>query len=231
MKKYFTLIITFLILMFCTSVFAQSQTQNYDYKNFTKVEAGWGMQLKITQSDDYFIEVKADEKDFEYLKVEKDGSSLKFYIDKHSYRKRGDININIKMPALTALELSGGAEANIDMNISSKEFECELSGGAELNGNLKCGNISLGGSGGATTKISGSANNLNVDGSGGSQFKLKDFSVKNVNSELSGGSQLTINMNGNLSSDQSGGSSIVYYGNAKSVESHSSGGSSVRRGD
>ena len=231
MKKYFTLIITLLILMFCTSVFAQSQTQNYDYKNFTKVEAGWGMQLKITQSDDYFIEVKADEKDFEYLKVEKDGSSLKFYIDKHSYRKRSDININIKMPALTGLELSGGAEAKIDMNISSKEFECELSGGAELNGNLKCGNISLGGSGGATTKISGSANNLNVDGSGGSQFKLKDFSVKNVTSELSGGSQLTINMNGNLSSDQSGGSSIVYYGNAKSVESHSSGGSSVRRGD
>ena len=232
MKKYFTFIISsFIVLMICNSASAQSQTKNYDYKNFTKVEAGWGMQLTITQSDDYFIEVKADEKDFEYLKVEKDGSSLKFYIDKHSYRKRSDIDITIKMPALTALDLSGGAEANIDMNISSKEFESELSGGAVLNGNLKCGDISLSSSGGATTKLSGRADNLNVDGSGGCQFKLKNFSVKNVNSELSGGSGLRVTMNGNLSSDQSGGSSIVYYGNANSVSSHSSGGSSVRRGD
>ena len=218
MKKYFTLIIALLILMFCSSLFAQSQTKNYDYKNFTKVEAGWGMQLTITQSDDYSIVVNADERDFKYLKVEKDGSSLKFYIDKNSYRKRSDINITIKMPALTELELSGGAEANIDMNISSKEFECELSGGAELNGNLKCGNVSLGSSGGGTTKLSGSGGNLNADGSGGSEFKLKDFSVNDVNSELSGGSELTVTMNGNLTASQSGGSKIVYYGNANSVE-------------
>ena len=232
MKKYFSFIISsFIILMFSSSAFAQSQTKNYDYKDFTKVEAGWGMELKITQSDNYSIEVKADEKDFEYLKVEKDGSSLKFYIDKDSYRKRSDINITIKMPSLTGLELSGGAEANIDMNISSKEFECGLSGGAELNGKLKCGDISIGSSGGGTTRLSGSGNNLKIDGSGGSQFKLKNFSVKDVNSELSGGSELTVTMNGNLSASQSGGSKIVYYGKANSVDSHSSGGSSVSKGD
>ncbi len=232
MKKYFSFIISSLvILMICSPALAQSQTKNYDYKDFTKVEAGWGMQLTITQSDNYLIEVEADEKDFEYLKVEKDGSSLKFYIDKHSYRKRGDIDITIKMPSLTGLELSGGAEANIDMNISSKEFECELSGGAQLNGNLKCGDISVGSSGGGTTNLTGRGDNLNVDGSGGSEFKLKDFSVKDVNSELSGGSELTVTMNGNLSSNQSGGSKIVYYGIANSVDSHSSGGSSVRKGD
>ena len=189
------------------------------------------MELKITQSDNYYIEVKADEKDFEYLKVEKHGNSLDFYIDKNSYRKRSDIEITIKMPALTGLDLSGGAEANIDMSMSSKEFKCELSGGAQLKGNLKCGNISLGSSGGGTTKLSGSGDNLNADGSGGSEFKLKDFSVEDVNSELSGGSELTVTMNGNLTASQSGGSKTVYYGKANSVDSHSSGGSSVSKGD
>ncbi len=231
MKKYFTFIIALFICLLISNSASAQQSKKYDYRDFTKVEAGWGMELKITQSDNYYIEVEADQKDFEYLKVEKHGSSLKFYIDKNSYRKRGDIDITIKMPALTGLDLSGGAEANIDMNISSKEFECELSGGAQLNGNLKCGDISLSSSGGGTTKLSGSGDNLNVDGSGGSEFKLKDFSVKDVNAEFSGGSELTVNMNGNLSSDQSGGSSIVYYGNANSVSSHSSGGSSVRKGD
>ncbi len=232
MKKYLTSIIaSFVLLTIGNSTLAQSQSKKYDLKDFTKVEAGWGMELKIIQSDNYYIEVEADQKDFEYLKVEKHGSSLKFYIDKNSYRKRGDIDIIIKMPALTGLELSGSAEANIDMNVSSEEFECELSGGAQLNGNLKCGDISLSSSGGGTTKLSGSGDNLNVDGSGGSEFKLKDFSVKDVNAEFSGGSELTVTMNGNLSSSQSGGSKIVYYGKANSVDSHSSGGSSVSKGD
>jgi hypothetical protein len=86
-------------------------------------------------------------------------------------------------------------------------------------------------SGGSWVEISGNGKNLSVDGSGGSNFKLKNFSVENVNAELSGGSQVVITMNGELNTDQSGGSHLTYYGKASIGNTDFSGGSGVSKGD
>jgi Putative auto-transporter adhesin, head GIN domain len=205
-------------------------TKNYDIQNFKKIEISDGMILKLNQSSTYSIEVNAEKEDFEYLKLEKKGTTLEIYIDKNNYRKRGDINISISLPELTKLDLSSGSVADISMKIDDA-FEGELSGGSELSGNLTCSNITFNLSGGSTTDIKGTAKNFNADGSGGSIFHLKDFSVKNVNADFSGGSHLDITMNGILNADASGGSRIVYYGNAVISNTDFSGGSGISKGD
>ncbi len=85
-----------ILILFLTisTVFAGEVTKNYDYKDFQKVSVGWGMKVDISQSSVYSIQVKADEKDLEYLKVEKDGDELKFYIDKKNYHREDEINIS-----------------------------------------------------------------------------------------------------------------------------------------
>lgn len=112
------------LFLITSAAFAGEITKNYDYKDFQKVSVGWGMKVDISQSNSYSIEVKADEKDFEFLKVEKDGDNLKFYIDKRNYRREDEINIKITMPALTALNLSGGSIGNLSMDVSSNNFNC-----------------------------------------------------------------------------------------------------------
>ena len=188
------------------------------------------MLLKIDQSSSYSIEINAEKEDFEYLKVEKKGSTLEIYIDKNNYRKHGDIKVIIQLPALKGLALSGGAQGKISMDVKD-DFEGELSGGAEITGNLSCADINLEVSGGSVVSLSGNGTNLTADASGGSIYHLKDFSVKNVNVDLSGGSRLEIQMNGTLNIDASGGSRVVYYGNAKMGSTDFSGGSGVSRGD
>jgi len=114
--------IIFALFLFASTIFAGEVTKKYDYKDFQVVSIGYGMKVDISQSNSYSIEVKADEKDFEFLKVEKDGDNLKFYIDKRNYRREDEINIKITMPALTGINLSGGSIGRISMDVSSTNF-------------------------------------------------------------------------------------------------------------
>ncbi len=224
-------LIALLFFVTLSSSFAGDKTQSYDYKGFHKVSVGYGMQVDISQSDNYRIEVNADERDFQYLRVEKDGDELEFYINRNNYHKRGDIYIKITMPELTGIDLSGGSIGDITMNVSSENFEGDLTGGSILKGGLQCANIEMGLSGGSQVTLKGSGKDTEIDGSGGAIFNLRDFKVQNADISLSGGSIVSINMNGKLTASQSGGSQITYYGKADIVSTSFSGGSGIRKGD
>lgn len=213
------------------SLVSAQETRKFDYKDFSKVEVGYGMHVHITQGSNYSVEVKASDRDFDHLKVERHGNTLEFTMKGWFIHRQDDIYITITMPKLTSMKLSGGSLAVITMENPSDNFEAGLSGGSKLKGTLKCANASFDLSGGAWVSLQGSGNNLEVDGSGGSTFKLKEFMVKNVNSELSGGSEAEVNMNGKLNTDQSGGSRVVYYGNASMGKTDLSGGASVTKGE
>lgn len=224
---YLSLPVLFLAFSFASA----QETRKFDYKDFNTVEAGYGMHVQITQASNYSIEVKASKRDFEHLKVEKHGGTLSFTMKGWFNHRQDDITITITMPKLTGISLSGGSKGIITMSNPSDNFEGELSGGAKLKGTLKCANASFELSGGSWVSLQGNGNNLKVDGSGGSSFKLKDFKVNNVNTELSGGSEAEVNMNGRLNADQSGGSRVVYYGNATMGTTDLSGGASVSKGE
>ncbi|MFO7445991.1 MAG: head GIN domain-containing protein [Ignavibacteriaceae bacterium] len=230
-KTIFYILTAAAVFVFLSDRLFAQEKRTYNFTDFTGVDAGWGMLISISQGSTYSIEVEADDRDFRVLEVEKKGNVLRFSIDKWSYRKYDDIRIKIKMPVLTELDLSGGSRCRINMNIASKDFSAELSGGAELEGDLTCGDINLGLSGGSVVKFTGKGENLLAKGSGGSVFKLKSFSVRDVDADLSGGSSVSVTMNGTINSDQSGGSNIVYYGKARMGNNDFSGGSGISSGE
>jgi hypothetical protein len=229
-SKNYKTFVPIMFFMFC-SVLAGQTTKNYDFKDFESVSVGYGMRVNISQSDSYSIKVEADERDFKYLRVEKVGSGLEFYIDKNGYHRRDEINIDITMPSLTDINLSGGSIGKIRMDVHSKNFDCDLSGGSILKGSLNCADIDIDLSGGSQLTLDGSGRDVEIDGSGGAIFHLGDFSVKDADISLSGGSIVSINMNGTLNASQSGGSQITYYGSAKIGNTSFSGGSGIRKGD
>jgi len=210
---------------------ANEITKKYDFKDFTEVNVSRGMNVSIMQSDSYSVEVTAEQEDIDHLKVEKDGDALSFFTAKERYSFKEDVRITINMPSLTAIHLSGGSEGNLTMDISSKSFAAGLSAGSELKGELSCGNIILALSGGSEITLKGKGSDAEISGSGSSTFNLKEFSVRNVNSQLSGGSIIKITMNGTLNTMQSGGSNIVYYGKVDLKNTMFSGGSGVEKGE
>lgn len=230
MKRVLTSV--FCLMIFASLSFAgvSRDTKTYAYKDFNSVGVSSGIKVKITQSDNYNITVTADKDDLEDLEVEQRGSSLRFRFDENGWLSHhGDVYVEITMPELKSIGMSGGSEANI--NIGSKDFSAGLSGGAELKGNLTCGDIHLATSGSSEVTLNGSCEDLKLAGSGGSEYHLKNFNAGAVKVALSGGCEATISMNGKLSFTGSGGSQLVYYGNAELGNIRASGGAGVSRGN
>lgn len=236
MKKVLTPIITLIFVSFiAANVFCSDYiTKTYDFKNFNSIDVSSGMYLHVTKSDTYSIKVKVDESDFKYLRVKKDGETLKIYFHNSFFSffsRHNRVEINVTMPALRKLDLSGGTHGNIEMDNSGKSFYADMSGGTYLEGNLTCGDVHFDISGGSKVNINGKGNDLKIEGSGGCSYKLKDFSVNNVDADLSGGTGATITMNGTLNADLSGGCHITYYGKMSLGNTDFSGGSGVSRGN
>ncbi len=233
MKNQLVTLIVVLFIVGCILVPIQAapDTRNLEFSGFTEVSVGHGMHLVIAQGQRFQVSVTAEPEIFERLKVRKHGSMLEFSMEPSGwFRSRGRIDVAITMPALKSLDMSGGAEGDVTMVVPNENVRLGASGGAELNAQLTCADVNLDASGGAEVTLVGTAERLRLDGSGGSEFHLKDFTVKDVAANLSGGASATVNMNGTLDGDLSGGSEVIYYGTATVGNTDFSGGSRFRKG-
>ncbi len=213
--------------------FAQVETKNYDFKNFTKVKAGSSINLIIKQGDNFSIESKAEKEIYSKLRVEKQGDELKIYLtgNNFNFKMKEPVIFRISMPDLEEIDLSGGSYAHIEMDLPKQDFSADLSGGCELEGKVNYADMNISLSGGCKTKLNGTAQDLKLEGSGGTVFNLKDLKAKNIDADLSGGVSAKVNLSGKLNADLSGGCKIEYYGNPTSVSSNSSGSSKISRGE
>ena len=70
---------------------------------------------------------------------------------------------------------------------------------------------------------------LHIDASGGSDFKGYDFAADICNIEASGGSDVHITVNKELSANASGGSDVYYKGTGLIRDIKTSGGGSIKK--
>jgi len=211
---------------------AHAETRTFDIRDFDEVSVGYGMRVSISQGGAYRIEATGEERDLNRLEVRQNGRRLEFSMDSSWMRwsRLGRINLDITLPMLRKLGLSGGSQATLDMRIGSESFSADLSGGSSLNGQMSCGDLNLSASGGSRVGLSGSGTRLRLSGSGGSRFEMRNFAATDVRASLSGGSGAIVNVNGGLSAGLTGGSDVTYYGNARLGSIGASGGSRVRHG-
>jgi hypothetical protein len=185
-------------------------SREFDYTDFSVVDAGYGFNVKIVQDEDYSIVVSFDDNVLEYLEVSVSGDTLTVGLEPGSYRLLS-LDVVISMPSLDGLMLSGGSNGDV-------------SGFSSLQG------ISLGLSGGSEVIIVGSASDLVVDASGGSRVYLSEFICGDAEINFSGGSNGSIYVTGTLDANLSGGSQLTYYGNPELEDISTSGGSTIKEG-
>ena len=178
--------------------------------DFTSVDARSGFNVEISKSSSYSILVTTDDNVMEFVEITKSGDTLVIGV-KFGYIFRSvTLNVEISMPEIYSLELSGGVQGKLEEFRSNNTFSVELSGGSRLVG-------------------VGEANDLTIDASGGSVLDLSDFLTHNVNIELSGGSLATINLDGRLDAYLSGGSRLSYFGDPIIGTIERSSGSTIKK--
>lgn len=194
-------------------------TKAFEFVDFTKVKAENGINVEISQSSSFNIEVTADDNVMQYIEVSKSGDTLKVKPKSNTMFRSATMIAKVSMPSLHRLELSGGSEAEIINFSSSDDLSVKLSGGSHISrfitpGNITVANANFDLSGGSSVRLTGSADGgVSIFCSGGSNIDLESFPINNADVKLSGGSRATVNVSGTLNVDISGGSEVIYIGN------------------
>jgi len=208
-------------------------TREYDFNDFTNVEVACCFLVTIKQSDSYHISVTGREKLFSYIDIDKSGNKLRMSVKPFHFHTRPMLKVNIAMPLLQRLRLSGAAKSSVHGFSSSENLGLNLSGASTLNidieaGNTKvevsgagkiCGSMKISEaeftlSGASRAEIKGSASNVKLSAWGASWLDLGEFVLNDTRIDLKGASQAVVNVNGKLDIELSGGSRITYGGSA-----------------
>lgn len=204
-------------------------TQQKDFSDFSAIDISSGFEVEISQSSSHSISVTADDNIIEYIQISKTDNTLKVRLQVGISYQSITLQIEIEMPELNNIELSGGSQGTINDFISSNTFSADLSGGSQIEGSFTTTenvNFKLFG-GSQLDNFVGEANDAIIKLSQGSQLDLSEFVVNNSNVNLSGGSQATINLNGKLDANLIGGSTLEYIGDPTMGDIEVSGGSTV----
>jgi hypothetical protein len=193
-------------------------TESPSLKDFTAIQVNSGITVKITQSKTFSVKATGTQSDLDRLQMSVRGQTLRLVL-KSGWGGSG-VHVDIAMPALKALQLTGGAQASMDMDATKQgRFAMDLSGGSRVEGTLLASDVSLNLSGGSRVAVGGYAMSLVAEVSGGSRFDCLDFAVDKAVLQLSGGSGAALAVQSTIAVDASGGSRLEYRGNPKVVQS------------
>ena len=200
-------------------------------KGYEAIEISDGIDLFISYGDEAIAVSASEVKYRDKIKTIVENGVLKISYDEKgiSWNSKRNLKAYVSFKKLTALAASGGSDINVEGSIKGDELTIHISGGCDFKGKVEVKKLDVDQSGGSDVNISGVATQVLIDASGGSDFNGYGLITDVCNAEASGGSDIEITANKEISARASGASDISYKGSASLKESKSSGASSVSK--
>lgn len=204
-----------------------TQTRNVE-NNFSKIDVSSGLSVTIEQSNNYFVEVEADENLQEHITTKVENGTLFITTDENIDEAKAR-NIRVKLPSLTAVETSSGSTTSSNGVLTGTEISIKTSSGSSTGLTLEYDTITCKSSSGSTINLRGKALRLKTDTSSGSIIEAKNLLANDVDSESSSGSSTNVHPLVSLKGKASSGSSVNYNSSPKTVVKEESSGGSVSK--
>lgn len=181
-------------------------------EEFTVVSASEGLDVYVTQADEFSIEVEADENIIDLIGTDIKNGKLRIHAIENI--GRATKKVYVSMPNITGLESSSGADLIATNIIKTDKIDLSSSSGADLKVEVNADEVVADASSGADIRLSGETNILYVDASSGSDIKARDLMSKTCNADASSGADITVSVSESLVADASSGADIKYSGDA-----------------
>lgn len=212
------------------TVINDKNVQQRDVSKFWGIKVSGGIDLYISQSNDYALAVSASEEKFldEIITTITDGI-LTISQKNTGFRISGDRKLRayVSFKELESLEATGASDIIINDELKSNVLRMKLSGASYIRGKVAIENLTMHISGASTVKLNGHAENLTLEASGASDLKNYDLVVDNCIATVSGASDIRLTINKSISAKASGASTLYYKGQPQQRNIESSGASSI----
>lgn len=201
--------------------------REFNLTGFTKILAGERFNLTVTKGNDFFIKVKGPVNSVNEMEVYVSDNRLNIGYIKHR-NNRPEIDVEITLPALSSIHLSGAATGDVDGFAGSPlTMNAILSGASKLILHGTGENTAIDISGASELSISGVTETVTGNISGAGKLYAYALDADEVDLSLSGGSIGYVKVQSALYVVASGGSKLYYKGNPPFKSIDISGGSQV----
>ena len=202
--------------------------------SFNKIKVSHAIKVVITQSDTESIAVSAnDEKYTADIITELDGSTLNIRTKGNSWTGRNNrqFKVYISFNKLDEIDVSGASDVLTVGTITQPSLKIDLSGASTFKAEIAVKTLALDLSGASKLVLQGTTDVLKADCSGASDLNAFGLTAETANLDVSGASDIEINVSKDIKAEASGASSIRYKGTASVTNVKTSGASSISRKD
>lgn len=196
--------------------------------DFTKIDVSRGLNVEVEQSKSYFVEVEADENLQKHISTTVENGTLTITSDENIDESTSR-TIRVKMPSVTSLETSSGANISAKNNLLGNNLKIRTSSGSEIDVEVEIDTIDCEATSGSTITIKGKGLKLTSSSSSGSSIDAENLHVNDVVAESTSGSSTLVHPIVSLTGKASSGSSVNYNHTPKTITKEESSGGSVSR--
>jgi uncharacterized protein YdeI (BOF family) len=223
----------FLIALVLTSALAYGQSkETRNVKNFTKVSFGVAGDLFIKIGPEFGLTIEGSKRALDETETVVSGDRLTIKKEnwRFSFTDNDRVTINLTLPELDGVGVSGSGKAQIMDKIEADHLSLSVSGSgkliaSELNADdLNCG---ISGSGDIILDSGGSVDNGDISISGSGGFSGEGIDIDHLSVSISGSGNCRCKAGDTLDAHISGSGNVTYAGNPK-VNARVSGSGHVR---
>lgn len=201
--------------------------ESRDLDGFTGVEVSSGIDVYLTQGNDFNIKVEADENLQEVILTEMKGNNLVVRTDHVNIRNAKSKKVHVTLPELEELKISSAGDC-----VGQTPFECEdlrlsISSAGDLTLEVDANRIDLDISSSGDAKLAGSAKELDASLSSAGDLNAFDLLAEKVDVSVSSAGDARVFATDEISMTASSAGNIYYKGNAQVVHSNSSSAGSI----
>jgi hypothetical protein len=185
-------------------------SETRDVASFAAVDLAGSNTVTIHVGGKPSVVVSADDNLLDHVTTRVDGGKLVIGTIPGSFSTRSPMNVDVTVPSLDALTLSGSGIVSAD-GIDSEKLTIALPGSGVL-------------------RASGTATTLDVDHSGSGDAQLEGLTATNVHAVLGGSGRIVVTATKSLDATVSGSGAIFYRGDPEQVATNVTGSGAVLRG-
>ncbi|PSR53304.1 hypothetical protein AHMF7605_07055 [Adhaeribacter arboris] len=208
------------------------EEKTFDFKDFDAITVGGAYHARIKKGDEFSVRARGDQEGISNLRADQSGNTIEFKSNESFWdftkNDRGNVLIEITLPTLDKVELSGAVKSEIS-GFDEDNVRISQSGAVQTSVALKTDRLELDLSGAAKATLTGQTNDLKISASGACSVQANNFRTKTADLDLSGASKANVYVTEKLKAGASGVSNISYSGNPANVSTDASGASKIQR--
>lgn len=202
--------------------------QDRQLGSFSALDVGGAFKVFLTQGDQEFVTVEADENLMDVISTEVRGNTLVIKTTE-DIRDSEALNIYLTFKNLDEMEISGACQFTGENKMKFETLDLDCSGASDVELKLAATQLNIDFSGASQVKLYGSAESVDLDLSGASSYDGYDMEAEIYFVDVSGASHAKIFVNKELSAEVSGAAGLKYKGDPVIKEHDVSGAGSMKK--